>query len=369
MAEKASIVSKRQAVLLDRLATFCDRCGSPDLPVQVSEVIGYGSFFRGKESPNDIDAVVVAPEDHPLFEKFIAIVRDQISRMHVASPAEEMLRIAAEHPDPQVAGSARLFSDWLKGMSFETLFEARNILQQMTRYEALRFAERILGDGLPRIRFHVHRRDDFTTAKVKHVVWTPDRPDVGANVEAIWGSDNRDALRVEADWFEKQVRHYLLINEVLVRAIRRLASDDINVRGKSVEEKIQKWATRTDIGFPNELVSDLLRGRLSLGEDLPNPPGYKEPRFGAMDVDALGAEVEEKRKSLRGLMDRERVLSVIARCLMHRQFVDRKALRRPLRDFLQGAIEERMYRRELNMKRMQAIIETEVESVLSTQAC
>jgi len=87
-----------------------------------------------------------------------------------------------------------------------------------------------------------------------------------------------------------------------------------------------------------------------------------------MDADALGAEVEEKWKPLRGLMDRERVLAVIARCLMHRQFVDRKTLRRPLRDFLRGAIEERMYRRELNMKRIQAIIEAEVESVISARA-
>lgn len=70
------------------------------------------------------------------------------------------------------------------------------------------------------------------------MVWTPDRPDVRANVERIWGSDNRDVQRVEAEWFEKQVRHYLLVNEVLVRAIRRLAADDIYVRGKSIEAKI-----------------------------------------------------------------------------------------------------------------------------------
>jgi len=170
MAEKASIVSKRQAVLLDRLTTFCDRCGSSDLPVQVSQVIGYGSFFRGKESLNDIDAVVVAPEDHPLFEKFIAIVRDQISKMHVASPAEEMLRIAAGHPDPEVARSVRLFSDWLKGMSFETLFDARNIIQQMTRFEAPRFADRVLGDGLPRIGFHVHR--SMTSPQRRSSTWS-----------------------------------------------------------------------------------------------------------------------------------------------------------------------------------------------------
>jgi|GEM_PF-5643849 len=368
MAEKAFPVSKRQTVLLDRLVAFCERCGSPDLPVRVSQVIGYGSFFRGKEAPNDIDAVVVAPEDHPLFEKFIGIVSDRIGRRHVASPAEEMRRIAAEHPDPEVAESASPFSDWLRGISFETLFEARNIIQQMARFEAPRFAERVLADGLPRIRFHVHRRDGFITAKVKHVVWTPDRPDVRANVERIWGSDNRDALRAEAEWFEKQARHYLLVNEVLVRVTRRLAHDRISEPGRRLDEKVQSWANRTDIGFPHELVSNILRERLSIGEDIPDPPGYEEPRFDAMDADALGAEVEEKRKALRRLMDRERVLSVIARCLMHRQFVDRKALRQPLRDFLLEAIEERMYRRELNLKRMQAIIEEEIERVLSPAA-
>ncbi|WP_165227540.1 hypothetical protein [Aquisphaera insulae] len=364
MIDKSSHISKRQSVLLGRLVMFCERCGSIDLPVRVSQVIGYGSFFRGKESPNDIDALVVAPDDHPLFDKFIAIVRDQIEKRYVANPAEKMEQLAASHVDPEVASSSDLFSGWLSGISYDSLFEARNIIQEITRFEAPRFAERILGQDLPRIRFHVERRDDSMTAKVTHVIWTPKRPDVRANVERIWKSDNREDLLTEANWFEQQHRYYLVVNEVLIRAIRRLAQDRTLVPGRWTDEKVQKWIRKTEIGFPQEFVASVLDGTSSMSKDIPTPPGYVEPRFDVMNTSSLAAAVEEKRRGLRCLMDRKRVLSVITNCLIHRLFVDRKALRRPLEGFLREAIEERMYRRELKLKRMRSVIDEEVALAL-----
>ena len=50
--------SKRQLVLLERLEKVCQRAAADDLPVRIEEVWGFGSFFRLKESPQDLDLAI-----------------------------------------------------------------------------------------------------------------------------------------------------------------------------------------------------------------------------------------------------------------------------------------------------------------------
>src|SRR5260221_13044739 len=50
-ARRSRTMTSRQSALLDRLVTFCDRCGSPDLPVRVGRVLSCARFFRGMDRP------------------------------------------------------------------------------------------------------------------------------------------------------------------------------------------------------------------------------------------------------------------------------------------------------------------------------
>src|SRR5437660_438244 len=116
-------MTRRQSVLLDRLVTFCERCGSPDLPWRIERVLGYGSFFRGKGRPGDVDLVARVGARHPLFNKFRDLVVEKVRTGRAPEPpAERMDRIAASHPDPAVNGARALFVSWLAGLTEHGLF-------------------------------------------------------------------------------------------------------------------------------------------------------------------------------------------------------------------------------------------------------
>jgi len=51
-------LTKRQRVLLDRLLTLGNWLSEGKLPVQATEVYGFGSFFWGKAGPRDVDLVL-----------------------------------------------------------------------------------------------------------------------------------------------------------------------------------------------------------------------------------------------------------------------------------------------------------------------
>lgn len=50
--------SKRRQVLANRLGQLGKTLKTAILPVEVYEIWGFGSFFRAKERPNDVDIVV-----------------------------------------------------------------------------------------------------------------------------------------------------------------------------------------------------------------------------------------------------------------------------------------------------------------------
>ncbi len=62
-------MTPRQMVLLERLKVLCDRASSGALlPAGVVSVWGYGSYFRNKERPRDVDLDIVIDRSGPGFE-------------------------------------------------------------------------------------------------------------------------------------------------------------------------------------------------------------------------------------------------------------------------------------------------------------
>src|SRR5690242_17099404 len=117
-------MTRRQAVLLDRLVTFCERCGSPDLPVRIGRVLGCGSFFRGKERPGDVNLIACVVGEHPLFGKFCDLVDGELRKDRTDQPpAERMGRISDSHADPAIKEARSLFVSWLGGFTDRMLFQ------------------------------------------------------------------------------------------------------------------------------------------------------------------------------------------------------------------------------------------------------
>ena len=138
MSAHVSATTKRQAVLLERLVTFCERCGSPDLPMRVDRVIGYGSFFRGKERPADVDLLVVVGARHPDFERFSAIVEKLEKEMPTDIPADRIRKFACAHSDPAIRASADLFCSWLSLTSTRDACSMRSCRGSMPSWQTRR---------------------------------------------------------------------------------------------------------------------------------------------------------------------------------------------------------------------------------------
>jgi hypothetical protein len=327
MNKKVPRISKRQSVLLDRLVAFCERCGSLDLPLRITRIYGYGSFFRRKDRPADVDLTVLCGERHPLFERFVKLVEDDLDESCPALPPNERMRRLADcHPEPEIQDASPMFSSWLEGVSDHMLFGQQTILGQTNKLSAHFYTQRLLHLSLPGIRGKLTSFNASHSAKVVHEIWSPEQTDVRAAVGRIWARDQRDDLLTEARWFEEQARPYLLQIAVLQRITDRLLRSRIKVVEGEVWGHFDAWLKRADLGFPADLcVKATNRVLGDFGRDvLPDPPDYDPPDFESLDTDGLAAVVEDKRQGLIRLRERVVVLRLATKYLAYWAFFDKK---------------------------------------------
>lgn len=82
--------TKRQQVLLGRLQVLLDRIAAWPLPLDIAEVLGFGSFFRQKAKPRDLDLEIRWSEQTRLYEGFVRLM-DKLYDHWIESNAETPL--------------------------------------------------------------------------------------------------------------------------------------------------------------------------------------------------------------------------------------------------------------------------------------
>jgi hypothetical protein len=360
-------LTKRRAVLLDRVVTLCERCGSEALPIRVGRVLGYGSFFLGIDPPHDVDLFVVAGGRHPLFDRFESILDGEQfhERRDIATP-ERMKLIAAADPDPAVAAAADTFSGWLEGFSHRMLFHHRNAADAAFAHHPARFARRVLQARLGRINAEVGAADSMAPSRVVHEIWTPSCRDVRAAVERIWAADPRPDLLIEAESLEEPARALILEIAALRYIVNRLLSSRGKIlrrHGDEVVSRYVDWIRTGRIRVPAELCEKVGRGRLEPGatRDLPFGPEYIAPSLATLDTMSLASAVEEKRKSLTPLSEQSSVLRKLAQCLdscrRRLSMRDHGTLRR----YLMERVPTTISKRTLSRKKVNAILTSELK--------
>lgn len=365
-------MTKRQAVLLVWLVTFCARCGSPDLPMKVDRVIGYGSFFRGEPNPDDVDLLAMVGRLHHGFERFRDLVeKDQKQGRRDAAPDERMRRLARQHPDPEVRRLADVYATWLEGLSDRWLYEQSTVIGNLLKISPFVYERRILHRGLPRIRAKVTNYEgEIGSVKVEHEIWTPDQADVKAVVERIWGADHRGELIREAEWFEEQSRPHLLQIAILDRVAARLRASRIRVDAASADahdrqavERFRAWLEHQDLGFPAELCVRATQEILDDDADdaMPEPPGYGPPDFASLETTDLARVVEEKRQSLWELRRRVYVLRLVVICLAMSCFRDKRRCGGRRGWHIVGEASEAILRRDIPPDKAMEMLDAEVE--------
>ncbi len=368
MASKSPKLSKRQALLLERLIAFCGRCGSPDLPLRIVKVIGYGSFFRGKERPGDVDLFVVTGQNHPLFEKFRSLLKLKLSRHRGGSklPSDRMRKIAASDPDPVVAQAGGMFVRWVEGFSDAMLFEHKSMVDELFAHEPQRFARRILHTGLPGINALLDRELDKPVSKVVHVIWSPEQPDVKSTVEQIWLSDQRPSLISELRTFEEKARPHLLQIAILNQVADHLARSRLRIvdtEEVAALDRYNKWLKTQHFDYDAKICVEATDRILSRHdcENQPNLPGLETLNLKAIGTDGLRNLADEKRQGLKMLYDRAFVLRLSTNSLALWCFLDKRRSRLSKRDYLVSMVTESIPMREVKPKRVQEILNLELE--------
>lgn len=311
--------SKRQQVLLDRLITLGQWSTEGRLPVRVLEVYGFGSFFRGKDRPRDVDLLFRrAKEDTNEFRLFSKLL-DQVcavpsSSKEVSTPQAALLQAFDEHYSDLIPGlidireQRALFGWWMEGYTWK-MFSTSDMIRRLALRNPMEIAKRLVKRNLPNLNvcwwIGPEEPADRSGLRAGFVVllWAEEKPDVRANIEAALRDDRRrgsileDLTRFDGDLFRIETQIDLM-KKGFGRLLRTPRS---RKRAKEHFEWLRAWVKRQKGICADALEKAMLYDDLMSQEEIVKTLGltYPSPSYDGMSVDQLGELVEKKRSRLR----------------------------------------------------------------------
>lgn len=199
-----STLTKRQRVLLDRLLGLGNWLSEERLPLQVTEVYGFGSFFRGKPNPRDVDLVFRRADDTAEFRLFSKLLHkatyDEGPRKF-PTPQAALLSVVDRRCSgclPGMDDTKRLrclFGQWISGYSWAML------CARLSRYGSLPtsvdITERLVKRhfrGLSVATWLGSKetiKNSALRAGFSVLVWSREQSDIRSNVEIALAHDQR----------------------------------------------------------------------------------------------------------------------------------------------------------------------------------
>jgi hypothetical protein len=195
----------RRAVLRHRLIEFGKAAEQGELPFDVLQILGFGSFFRGKESPQDVDLVLRVdrrPERFALFRELIEMLRFTPHYEDAfATPREALLHVcttkasAIKWPARQPERFIKVYSEWLEGYAWNML-HAKTDADHYALMSPDHFARRLISRRFPKVNV-VEFLDEGAEPHVPlHIfhgfevsIWTKDAPDTAAALDTLQADD------------------------------------------------------------------------------------------------------------------------------------------------------------------------------------
>lgn len=217
----ASPRTDRQQVLFDRLVTLGEWATSGELPLKVLEITGFGSFFRGKPRPHDVDLIlrVQRPDHLPEFDRFVALIysiRNDWDLEDLCPNPTDAVHHLHSARDQRVLGvtdrDVRRFGRWLGGYSWKML-RPQTIMQDLGLAAPEEYAKRMVKRELPNLNVieflnpnenqprMVGLRCGFTVS-----IWSANAPDTASNLDRLLSDQcvTENVMR-ELAYFEVQL--------------------------------------------------------------------------------------------------------------------------------------------------------------------
>lgn len=215
-------LSARQRLLMSRLVTLGDWANSNELPVRPVEIRGFGSFFRGKPNPHDVDLLIKADTriHLPEFDSFIkfleAIRYDDNLDPQFATPHDAIAELVS-NGDPRtkiIEGcDIERLKRWVAPYSWNML--RPQTMAAESAFDSPRgYTKRLIKSALPNINVLEFMMPDegdkllglrcgFTVS-----VWSTERPDTAANLKELMTDESmRKNAFLERAYFVNQIPH------------------------------------------------------------------------------------------------------------------------------------------------------------------
>jgi hypothetical protein len=319
-------LTSRQQTLLDRLIILGQWLGEGRLPMRATEVYGFGSFFRGKPKPRDIDLVLRSSQeetvDFQLFSKLLHTATYGGYSQTFATPQAALLHVFDQHHAGifpgliDVAPQRRLFGEWIDGYTWTMLFD-NTVYRHVELRSAREIARRLMKRHLPNLNVILWLGPDEPikqcglNAGFAELVWSPEKPDVRANVERILADDHRrPAILAELGNFDPQVFRQEALCNLLKRAIELLLQEPRScTRSNSADEWFRVWKKchfGDDIPMFDQAmivaVAGASFGKAALEDAIPTD--FTAPSYDQVPLEELCNLVEEKRIRIKALWHR-----------------------------------------------------------------
>lgn len=238
MAHTMQSFTKRQRVLLDRLVTFGQWLSEKRLPVSVLEAYGFGSFFRGKGRPHDVDILLRRStedtDDFRLFSKLLDKVSYGRTYRKFKTPQAALLNAFDQHYSNLIPGlidvsvQRAVFGEWIEGYTWKML-STSDIAQEITLRSDREIARRFVKRNLPNLNISWWIGPDDSPqqcglrATFIVLFWSKDKPDVRANVEAaLLDGDRHNPILEELAQFDHDIFRLETQIDLVKKAVERL---------------------------------------------------------------------------------------------------------------------------------------------------
>ena len=197
---KSIALTRREQVLFDRLLVLGQWASQRLLPVDAIEIIGFGSFFRGKPNPKDVDLLIrhtrSNSQDFTRFQQLLDIVRrDMKYRERFDTPLAALLDRFNREPATLLPGcedllveERSLFGRWIEGISWNMLSPG-TIAGQVALEGPVYFTERLVKRHLPNmnIAFFLGPDEEWNEMGLRSTfvvpIWSRQQRDIRGNLE------------------------------------------------------------------------------------------------------------------------------------------------------------------------------------------
>jgi predicted nucleotidyltransferase len=307
-------LTSRQKLLLSRLVALGQDSLDRRLPVEVIEILGFGSLLRGKTQPKDVDLLIRCTREYGrAFASFRNILeplcRDVRYRYDFDRPLAAFLdEYDRRHADMlpglvPVDEERALFSQWLEPYSWHMLFP-KSFGALYGWDDPFGFTRRLLRRTLPNLNVIYYIYPDTTPEQIglragfTEVIWSREQPDMEQNCLNAMAPDRAIAnTRKELQNFDRQ----LFLLRATLTLLEPLARTDSQRNGQTVGPSLRSTLLEPDILLNEDEV------RAELGRS------YQCADYTDTNACDLATLVEQQRTEVKELWSRVEALREVIR--------------------------------------------------------